>query len=162
MSKIKRRLYIAYGSNLNLEQMSLRCPTARVVGTSVLKDWRLLFRGGQTGAVATVERFRDRCVPVLVWQIQPPDEAALDRYEGWPNLYRKEELRVSLNGKTRKVMIYIMNEILPYGEPSRNYFNTIRDGYVGAGFDIDILHKAVADSMAAAGKVKIVNTLFGM
>ena len=28
------KLYIAYGSNLNLSQMKHRCPTARVIGTS--------------------------------------------------------------------------------------------------------------------------------
>ena len=28
----KTRLYIAYGSNLNLPQMEYRCPTAKVVG----------------------------------------------------------------------------------------------------------------------------------
>lgn len=53
--KGKQRLYIAYGSNLNLEQMAFRCPTAKVVGKSELKDYELLFRGGRRGAVATVE-----------------------------------------------------------------------------------------------------------
>lgn len=152
MSKTKRRLYIAYGSNLNLEQMSQRCPTAQVVGTSVMKDWRLLFRGGLTGAVATVERFHGSCVPILVWQLQSQDEVTLDRYEGWPHLYHKETLRIRLNGKTVEAMIYIMNEIRPYGLPSPYYFSTIREGYISAGFDIGILHKAAIDSMTAAEK----------
>ena len=43
----KGRLYIAYGSNLNLEQMKHRCPTAEVVGVAELRNWRLWFRGGQ-------------------------------------------------------------------------------------------------------------------
>ena len=33
MKNSKSKLYIAYGSNLNLEQMKRRCPTAEVVGT---------------------------------------------------------------------------------------------------------------------------------
>ena len=45
--KGKQRLYIAYGSNLNLEQMAFRCPTAKVVGKSELKDYELLFRSNQ-------------------------------------------------------------------------------------------------------------------
>jgi hypothetical protein len=49
------KLYIAYGSNLNLAQMADRCPTARVIGKSEMKGWRLLFKGSRTGAVATVE-----------------------------------------------------------------------------------------------------------
>lgn len=154
MHKAKKLLYIAYGSNLNLEQMTLRCPTAEVVGKSVLKGWRLLFRGGSTGSVATIERFRGSIVPILVWQLQPHDEAALDRYEGWPHLYRKEALRVKLNGKSVDAMIYIMNESRPYGSPSPSYFNTIRDGYVDAGFDISILQRATFDSLIEANKTK--------
>ena len=32
----KKRLYVAYGSNLNTYQMRYRCPTARLVGTGVI------------------------------------------------------------------------------------------------------------------------------
>ena len=32
-----KKYYIAYGSNLNVKQMKFRCPTARIVGTSVIK-----------------------------------------------------------------------------------------------------------------------------
>ena len=37
------KYYLAYGSNLNLEQMSRRCPTARVVGKAQLENYRLAF-----------------------------------------------------------------------------------------------------------------------
>ena len=46
MKKIRAKYYIAYGSNLNLEQMARRCPTAKVVGSTTLKNYRLMFRGG--------------------------------------------------------------------------------------------------------------------
>lgn len=142
----KRRLYVAYGSNLNLEQMAHRCPTAKVVGAATLRGWRLMFRGGQ-GSVATVERAKGRSVPVLVWEIQPQDELALDRYEGWPHLYRKEAVRVRVNGQRVRAMIYIMNEQgHPYGLPSRCYLNTILEGYKSAGFDTDTLYTAVRQS----------------
>lgn len=145
--KPKNRLYIAYGSNLNLEQMAYRCPTAEVVGTAVLRDWRLWFRGGNGGAVATVEREKGWKVPVLIWKIQPQDEQALDRYEGFPFLYRKETLRLTVNGKRVRAMVYIMNEKgRPYGTPSAGYLDTIRKGYESAGFDSNILAHAVKDS----------------
>ena len=41
--KGKQRLYIAYGSNLNLEQMAFRCPTSKVVGKSELKIMNCYF-----------------------------------------------------------------------------------------------------------------------
>ena len=61
----KPTLYIAYGSNLNLPQMAVRCPTAEVAGKSELKDYELLFRGGRRGAVATVEPREGGSGPVL-------------------------------------------------------------------------------------------------
>ena len=51
MSKVK--IDIAYGSNLNLPQMAKRCPSARVLGTSEIKDYKLLLRGSRTGSYAT-------------------------------------------------------------------------------------------------------------
>lgn len=143
---MRNKLYLAYGSNLNLEQMANRCPTAKVVGNSKRNGYRLLFRGAHAGAVATIEPFKGESVPVLAWEITPADEAALDRYEGWPFLYRKETIKVRLNGKTVQAMVYIMNEGRPLGQPSCYYYSTILDGYKSAGFDVEILRKAVADS----------------
>lgn len=143
MDSKKDRLYIAYGSNLNLMQMERRCPTAKAVGTALLRNWRLRFRGGRLSAVATVEKANGYKVPVLVWKLQPEDERALDRYEGWPHLYRKEMLRVAVNGKRVYTMIYIMNESgNPYGTPSEHYLNTILEGYKTAGFDTAPLTEA--------------------
>lgn len=149
----KERLYIAYGSNLNLEQMKHRCPTAEVVGTSVLRGWQLRFRGGAYSTVATIERIKGSEVPVLIWRLQPRDELALDYYEGIPVFYRKETMRITVNEKRVRALIYIMNEEgLPYGSPSARYLNTILDGYKSAGFDADILQKAV-DNCKGAGQM---------
>lgn len=141
-------LYLAYGSNLNLEQMATRCPTAKIAGAAILEDYRLLFRGGHSNAVATVEPQKGGSVPVLLWEITPADEAALDRYEGWPYLYRKETVTVTLNEKPVDAMVYIMNEGRPLGKPSCYYYNVILQGYRSAEFDIDVLKQAVRDSKA--------------
>lgn len=147
----KERLYIAYGSNLNLEQMKHRCPTAKVVSAAALQNWRLWFRGSQHSAVATIEREHGFQVPVLLWKIQPQDELALDSYEGWPLLYRKEILRLTVKGKRVRAMVYIMNETgHPYGAPSAGYLDTIREGYESARFDTCMLYDAVSRSKEAA------------
>ena len=86
-----KRYYIAYGSNLSQEQMARRCPTAKIVGTTTLKDWRLLFNGP-----ASIERKEGYEVPVLIWEIMPTDEKSLDRYEGYPSYYRKEMLDIEI------------------------------------------------------------------
>jgi len=144
---MNKTFYLAYGSNLNLEQMAHRCPTAKPVGPVVLKDYQLLFRGGHGGAVATVEPFKGKSVPCLLWEITPADEAALDRYEGFPFLYRKENIKVQLGKKNIETMVYIMNEGRPLGTPSCYYYSVILDGYKSAGLDTVTLKQAVQDSM---------------
>lgn len=139
----KSKLYIAYGSNLNLPQMEFRCPTARVVGTSELKDYELLFRGSRRGAVATVERKEGSSVPVLLWEIYGMDEASLDRYEGYPHFYEKQMMDVELNGKTVSAMVYVMTPGHEFGIPSDSYANVIWEGYESAGFDTGILEDAI-------------------
>jgi hypothetical protein len=139
----KKRLYIAYGSNLNLPQMALRCPTAKPVGTSELKDHELLFRGSRRGGVATVEPREGSFVPVLVWGIKLKDEIALDRYEGYPNLYGKRMMDIELSGRAVSAMVYVMTPGHNAGFPSQYYLDVIAEGYKSAGFDLAILDAAV-------------------
>jgi len=145
-----KMLYIAYGSNLNLPQMAMRCPTAKVVGTSEIKDYELLFRGGRGSSVATVEPLKASNVPVLLWTLKDRDLQALDRYEGYPHLYRKEILEVELKGKPALGMLYIMDDRHPFGAPSDYYLNVIAEGYKSSGFDTDFLEQAVEKSIRLA------------
>jgi hypothetical protein len=147
MPKQNETLYIAYGSNLNLEQMKRRCPTAEVVGSSKLEGYELTFRGNRKNAVATIEpSLEENKVPILLWKLQPGDERALDVYEGWPSFYRKETHDVEIGGRTVQAMAYVMNEGHLYEEPSEHYLNTIREGYKSAGFDTDYLDQAAGKS----------------
>lgn len=146
----RNTLYIAYGSNLNLRQMAVRCPTAKVAGASELKDYELLFRGGRRGAVATVEPKEGGSVPVLLWKLKERDLLALDHYEGWPNFYHKELHNVELGGKTIPAMVYVMNDGHALGAPSQYYYNTIREGYESASFDTNVLDAAVDNSIRLA------------
>jgi gamma-glutamylcyclotransferase (GGCT)/AIG2-like uncharacterized protein YtfP len=145
-----KRYYLAYGSNMNLEQMAFRCPTAKVIGNAVLEGYELLFRGGNGGAVATVEPNKNERVPVLVWTIEPGDEVSLDRYEGWPRLYRKEMVNITVGGKNLNVMVYIMNEGRPLGTPSDYYYKVIEQGYESAALCKDKLIAAYYKSSLAS------------
>ena len=141
--KRKERLYIAYGSNLNLPQMAFRCPTAEIAGKSELKGYELLFRGGRRGAVATVEPRDGGSVPVLLWKIRKTDEEALDRYEGYPHFYEKQMMEVELDGKPISAMVYVMTPGYEFGIPSDYYADVIREGYETAGFDLQSLEDAI-------------------
>jgi len=144
-----KRIYLAYGSNLNLEQMGERCPDAAVIGTTTLRDYRLLFRGDRHSGVATIERKRGSSVPVLLWEITEKCEKSLDRYEGHPRLYRKKKLMVNLDGDELVAMAYIMNEGPPLAMPGTYYYSIILDGYRDCGFDENVLKQAVMHSMGA-------------
>jgi hypothetical protein len=144
----KRRLYAAYGSNLNLSQMAARCPTARPLGTAAIEGYELLFRGGRYGAMATVEPKEGAAAPVLLWELKPGDEAALDRYEGFPQLYGKRNVDVELNGKPVTAMAYVMTPGHGTGTPSEHYLAAIAEGYRTSGFDPAVLAAAVKRSAA--------------
>ena len=143
-----KRYYIAYGSNLNVYQMRYRCPNARIIGTAVMLNYELLFKGSNTGSYLTIEPKEGSNVPVAVWETTAEDEFALDRYEGYPTFYYKKELVLPIKGiktgkvRNRKVYVYIMHEDRPIGIPSKSYVRTCIEGYHNFGFDIDVLKKA--------------------
>lgn len=135
-----KRYYLAYGSNLNTEQMLMRCPSARIIGTAAIKDYRLLFRGSRTGAYLTIDPAEGRTVPVGVWEVSHRDEERLDRYEGYPSFYRKVDMTLPIRGtargqdRKRRCFVYIMREDSPIGIPSNMYMKICADGYRDFGF----------------------------
>ena len=145
----KPMLYIAYGSNINLPQMSFRCPHSKVVGTAMVKGWELEFRG-----VATIVPKPNAEVPVLLWELDPRDIPALNRYEGFPHLYRQQEIEVETPDGKAKGMVYLMNrgQISP---PSQGYLQTIWDGYKANGMDTSYLVEAAARAYDYASDMNI-------
>ena len=115
----KTRLYLAYGSNLNIAQMYRRCPKAKVAGKTELKGWRMEFKGSTGNGVATIVKTDDATslVPCALWRTTGLCEEALDRYEGFPRLYRKEAIRCVLEGKEVEACVYIMNDVYPTARP---------------------------------------------
>ena len=137
-------LYVAYGSNLNVQQMSYRCPGATIAFTGYLINWKLLYRGSHTGSYATVKRQKGSRVPVAVWNIDNKNEKALDLYEGYPRFYRKKNVFVQLkNGTRKKAMIYLLPDSATVGKPSNRYVETVLQGYKDMGFDTDYLYDSL-------------------
>jgi cation transport regulator ChaC len=155
--KNEKRLNIAYGSNLSLEQMAYRCPTAKIYGRGTLKGYRLLFKGAPENAYATIELYKGGEVPVLVWELRPEDEKALDYYEGFPNFYYKDDLKVELDsGETVTAMVYIMTDKIKdrihLNLPSQRYLKIVTAGYKSAGFDTCFIEAALKVSEGALKK----------
>lgn len=138
------KYYIAYGSNMNLEQMARRCPTAERIGIGKVKGYELQFKGAEDNSYATISKQQNREVNVLLWKIEENDELSLDRYEGYPIFYGKQELSVELdNGTVVKGMAYIMDPKQKFGWPSKQYFQTIKQGYLENDIDVSSLLQAL-------------------
>lgn len=143
---MSKRLYVAYGSNLNIRQMQHRCPTAKLYGTGIVSDYELQFKGQPNCAFATIAPKEGSEVPVAVWEIQPQDERSLDRYEGYPSHYFKQNIPVQLDGEEVNAMVYIMNLKMKFGLPSPYYYQTVLEGYHDCGLDTEVLDQAVRNS----------------
>lgn len=135
------RLYFAYGSNINREQMEYRCPDACVVGPVALENYELLFR---RGGFATIMPCEGGKVHGLLWSLTPECERSLDHYEGYPRFYDKRTVTVRDGlGRELSVMAYIMDE--QFREPmlpSTAYYNGILEGYRQNGLPVTALKKA--------------------
>lgn len=141
-----KKLYIAYGSNLNIRQMAFRCPGAKLRGTGTVEDYELQFRGRAHCAFATITPKAGCTVPVAVWEISKENERALDRYEGVPVHYYKETIPVCLGDERLDAMVYLMNPKMEFGLPSPHYYTTVQQGYFDCGLDREVLEKALGKS----------------
>lgn len=137
--------YAAYGSNLNKGQMSRRCPAATIHKAMRLPDYKLVFKG-----VADIIPSKGDSVQVMLWNITEDCEKALDRYEGYPTLYRKQYWKLLKEGKDtgNLIMAYVMNGY-DIGRPSKYYYDGIHEGYTDCGLDHRDLEKALQESLKA-------------
>jgi gamma-glutamylcyclotransferase (GGCT)/AIG2-like uncharacterized protein YtfP len=124
----KRFLYFAYGSNMDKEQMKLRCPDAICKGTAVLPDYKLTER-----RYADIDESEGGAVSGLLWSISEADLKALDRYEGWPNLYERKRVLVWHNYQRcnksvmRPALVYIMTPETKAERHGQKYNEYYRD-----------------------------------
>ena len=145
---MSKRLYVAYGSNLNIRQMKYRCPGAKLYGTGVIDNYELQFKGQPHSAFATIAPQEGASVPVAVWEISEKNEQALDRYEGYPSHYFKQNVPVQLDSEEVNAMVYIMNLKMGFGLPTPYYYQTVYEGYNDCELDTDVLDRAVMESSA--------------
>ena len=127
------KLYFAYGANLDITNMQRRCPDAVAIQPLHLEGYRLAFSG-----VATILPEETSQVPGALWAISESDEQALDQFEGWPYLYRKEIIQQD----GLEFMVYVMNSTIA-GEPDKSYLDTITSGYQDWGLALEDLETAL-------------------
>ena len=145
-----KKLYCAYGSNLNLKQMAARTTGANLVGVGKIFGYELVFRGISDSAYATIVEKEGSFVPVALYELSEDgiDEKRLDSCEGYPFLYEKRDITVDLGDRQVPAMVYVMEfkRATRAALPSQSYFARIWEGYEALGFDTEILKKALENT----------------
>ena len=113
--------------NTNVEQMSIRCPTAVPMGKAILPGYRFEFK-----SFATIVPDADSQVEGVLWTITDIDEQALDLLEGYPEFYDKKHVKVQ-QGIDYIAMTYIMNPREQGYAPSDGYYSMVSEGYQSFG-----------------------------
>ena len=136
--------YLAYGSNLNIEQMKLRCPSSVIVGKTMLKNYRLVYKGSANGyAYLTIQPEKGSYVPLGIYKVSLIDKGMLDHYEGFPRFYQKKYFDIEVDGEIVNAFLYIMNPQFSYHTPTQKYIDICMQGYKDFGFSQDLLEEAL-------------------
>jgi cation transport regulator ChaC len=116
-------LYFAYGSNMDLVQMSGRCERAATVSTAELPFHRFIIN---SRGVATVVPDPASTVRGLLWRITEEDERSLDQHEGVAEgTYKKAFVEVSVpSGRKTRALVYVATDSTP-GEARPGYMEKI-------------------------------------
>ncbi len=153
-----KKFYIAYGSNLHIEQMQERCKDAELLGTATLTDHCLEYRGSVGRAYLTIKQSpmgTGESLPLAVWLTSAEDELALDDYEDYPELYYKTAYKVNLDevfpeftkvfkqGDVITAYTYVMQEDKIPARPTDEYIEVCKAGYDNFGFNKKILDEAL-------------------
>ncbi|KAK4629141.1 hypothetical protein CLAFUW4_08302 [Fulvia fulva] len=167
-SSTKKTIYFAYGSNLWREQMRTRCPTSRYWGLARLKgyEWIIYERGyanviekEHTNDGRKIEEEADgkkkhdysNEVWGLVYSLETEDEKRLDRNEGVPVSYQKEQIgcefwpaeaehndskegRPDPSKRSKKIdmLLYINRNLKKVGDIKKEYVYRMNQGIADA------------------------------
>ena len=141
--------YFAYGSNLDLAQMKIRCPSSELISKGSLSGYRLTFNrfsNGWGGGVADVIQDQDSKVWGLVFEISDSDLERLDRYEGYnkdrneslrdyhisnTNLYERWKAVIDApDGQVSDVWVYTVVKKQEFVQPTLEYLQIIKNAAV--------------------------------
>ena len=156
-----KRYYLAYGSNLNVNQMKNKCFNPKIVGTTLLENHRLLYKGtDDNSAYLTIEEQEGYSVPLSVYEVSIFDMISLSKNEGEAGFYTKKELPITIQKGEKQTNVgaftYVMNKEVECHIPSKEYVRTCLEGYEDFGFDKTILHRALLDTIENRSKIKTI------
>ena len=130
--------YFAYGSNLDLAKMKVRCPSSELISKGSLSGYRLTFNRyarGWGGGGADVIQDQGSEVWGLIFELSDIDLKRLDRYEGCykdqTSLYERWKAVIDTpDGQVCDVCIYTVVEKQKFVRPTPEYLQIIKDAAV--------------------------------
>ena len=133
LQREERMYYFAYGLNLNRKQMLERCPDSKPKFTANLPNYKLVFVGWSRqwrGGVASIKPFKGERVFGAIYEVSDRDLRRLDKYEGYPNVYNRLNVRVfSEGGELIEAITYIKAGQAEETQPSSEYLSLIQQRY---------------------------------
>jgi gamma-glutamylcyclotransferase (GGCT)/AIG2-like uncharacterized protein YtfP len=123
--------YFAYGMLTDPEIM----PNVKMIGVGILNDFKF-----EIFSYANVIETKNNKVFGTLWEIDDRILTDLDQIEGYPTLYNRKTVNVTVDGKKYSSQVYTMtNETRKHmmgRSPSQQYINSIINGYRHAGIPI--------------------------
>ena len=119
------KFYLAYGSNMDFNQMDWRCPNSVYFDKVKLNGYRFVL---DSAGVASIIKDKGYSVECVVWLCPEEDVEILDWYEGVEaGYYEKTYIDVEIDGAIVEMLVYFSNRIICYSSyDSRD----VRSGYM--------------------------------
>jgi gamma-glutamylcyclotransferase len=130
--KTIKKLYFAYGSNMNQERLESRVGKVSKIGVIKLPYWKLEFNcgpGSQRFANITMTGNRKDAVEGVLYELTPKQFRILDGREGCPFVYQKMAVPLK-DGKTMFAYICVnpLYRPLPKAKASAEYMSHLLKG----------------------------------
>ena len=138
---MSKQLYFAYGSNLNIDDFEQWCVARgypsellNFAGRASLRDFELAFgyeSSSRGGGVLDIRERRGRIVPGVIFEVTEEGWDALDRKEGAPSCYQREDVIVFDEfGEMHRATTYrvVDSRAEYYVEPAPGYVEVVQQG----------------------------------
>lgn len=140
-------LYFAYGSNTFQKQMETRCEDSVLFETGYIENAILMFCGQEHG-VMTIDKTNSKndIVHGVLYKISKSDEASLDRYEGFPSVYKKVKVQVIVGNDKFNAMTYVKVDKTPC-MPTSKYYRRCENGYIENNLPTHMLYDCLIETV---------------
>jgi gamma-glutamylcyclotransferase (GGCT)/AIG2-like uncharacterized protein YtfP len=132
-------IYFAYGHNTDTETITVRCPSADLIGNGILKNFQLSF-----GSFANIENRDNTEVHGVLWKISRKDLKILDKDEGFHKNYVRIPVEVHSDNGPVAALAYIMEPDYDNAKPlTKEYIGALSRGYAEHHLPLDQLKTAL-------------------